>query len=89
MTTYTMSEARANLGEVVRKARYGREVVELTEHGRPAAVVISPETLAYYQSLEDAKDLAEADRITAEGQATVPHAEVAARFGLTPDGRPL
>ena len=35
MTTYTMSEARANLGEVVRKARYGNEIVELTEHGRP------------------------------------------------------
>jgi prevent-host-death family protein len=89
MTTYTMSEARANLGEVVRKARYGREVVELTEHGRPAAVVISPEMLAYYQSLEDAKDLAEAERITADRQVTVPHAEVAARFGLGPDGRPL
>lgn len=88
MTTYTMSEARANLGEVVRKARYGHEIVELTEHGRPAAVVISPETLAYYQSLEDAQDLAEAERVTAERRATVPHAEVAARFGLTPDGRP-
>lgn len=89
MTTYTMSEARANLGEVVRKARYGREVVELTEHGRPAAVVISPEMLAYYQGLEDARDLAEAERITAEGERTIPHAQVAARFGLTPDGRPL
>ncbi len=89
MTTYTMSEARANLGEVVRKARYGREVVELTEHGRPAAVVISPELLEYYRSLEDTQDLAEAERITAEGRAPVPHDEVAASFGLTPDGRPL
>jgi prevent-host-death family protein len=79
MTTYTMSEARASLGEVVRKARYGRrEVVELTEHGRPAAVVIRLEMLAYYQGLEDAQDLAEAERITAEGRPTVPHEEVAA-----------
>lgn len=89
MTTYTMSEARANLGEVVRKARDGREVEELTEHGRPAAVVISLELLEYYRGLEDAQDLAEAERITAEGRATVSHDEVAARFGLTPDGRPL
>jgi prevent-host-death family protein len=89
MTTYTMSEARANLGEVVRKARYGGEVVELTEHGRPAAVVISPELLEHYRAIEDAQDLAEAERITAEGQPTVAHDEVAARFGLTPDGRPL
>lgn len=89
MTTYTLSQARAHLGEVVRKARYGREVVELTEHGEPAAVVISPELLDYYRSLEDAHDLAAAERITAEDRPTVPHAEVAARFGLAPDGRPL
>ena len=89
MTTYTLSEARANLGEVVRKARYGREVVELTDHGLPAAVVISPELLEYYRGLEDAHDLAEAERITAASRTTVPHAEVAARFGLTADGRAL
>jgi prevent-host-death family protein len=89
MATYPMSEAQADLGEVVRRARYGGEVVELTEHGRPAAVVISPELLEYYRSLEDAQDLAEAERVTAEGRQTVAHAEVAARFGLTPDGRPL
>jgi prevent-host-death family protein len=89
MTTYTLSEARAHLGKVVNKARYGGEIVELTEHGEPAAVVISPERLAYYRQLEDARDLAEAERVTAEGSTTVPHAEVAARFGLAPDGRPL
>lgn len=89
MTSYTLSQARAHLGEVVRKARYGREIVELTEHGEAAAVVISPDLLAYYRRLEDAQDLELAERITANGQPTVPHAEVAARFGLTPDGRPL
>ncbi|HEV2634667.1 MAG TPA: type II toxin-antitoxin system Phd/YefM family antitoxin [Actinocrinis sp.] len=89
MTTYTLSEARAHLGEVVRKARYGREIVELTEHGEPAAVVISPELLEYYRGLEDAHELAEVERIKAEGRMTVPHAEVAAMFGLSPDGRPL
>lgn len=47
----------------------------MTEQRR-SAVVISLEMLAYYQSLEDATDLAEADHITAEGRAKVPHAEV-------------
>lgn len=89
MTTYTLSEARAHLGKVVNRARYGGEIVELTEHGEPAAVLISPERLAYYRQLEDARDLAEAERVSAEGRATVPHAEVAAQFGLSPDGRPL
>ena len=51
--------------------------------------MISPETLAYYQGLEDARDLAEAEQITAERRPGVAHADVAARFGLTPDGRPL
>ncbi|HZU56134.1 MAG TPA: type II toxin-antitoxin system Phd/YefM family antitoxin [Actinocrinis sp.] len=89
MTTYTLSEARAHLGKVVNRARYGGEIVELTEHGEPAAVLISPERLAYYRQLEDARDLAEAERVSAQSRATVPHAEVAAQFGLAPDGRPL
>jgi prevent-host-death family protein len=89
VTTYTLSEARAHLGKVVNRARYGGEIVELTEHGEPAAVLISPERLAYYRQLEDARDLAEAERVSAEGRATVAHAEVAAQFGLSPDGRPL
>lgn len=89
MSTYTLSEARAHLGKLVNRARYGGEIVELTEHGEPAAVVISPERLAYYRRLEDARDLAEAERVTAEGRSTVAHAEVAAQFGLGPDGRPL
>ena len=89
MTTYTLSEARAHLGKVVNRARYGGEIVELTEHGEPAAVLISPERLAYYRQLEDARDLDEAERVTAEGRTTVAHAEVAAQFGLSPDGRPL
>ncbi|MBS2966262.1 type II toxin-antitoxin system Phd/YefM family antitoxin [Actinocrinis puniceicyclus] len=89
MSTYTLSEARAHLGKLVNRARYGGEIVELTEHGEPAAVVISPERLAYYRELEDARDLAEAERVTAEGRRAVPHAEVAAQFGLRPDGRPL
>jgi prevent-host-death family protein len=85
----TLSEARAHLGEVVRKARYSRGIVELTEHGEPAAEVIGPEMLEFFLALRDAADLAEAARITAEGRPTVPHAEVAARFGLTSDGRRL
>ncbi|MEY9935157.1 prevent-host-death family protein [Catenulispora sp. GP43] len=86
--TYTVTEARAHLGEVVNKARHGGRVIEITQHGKPAAFVISPELLAYYQTLEDEYDIAEAHRIKADGEPSVPHAEVAARFGLKPDGRP-
>lgn len=87
--TYTVTEARAHLGEVVNKARHGGKVIEITQHGKPAAFVISPELLDYYRHLEDEYDLAEANRIKADGQPLIPHAEVAAQFGLRPDGRPL
>jgi prevent-host-death family protein len=86
--TYTVTEARAHLGEVVSKARHGGKVIEITQHGKPAAFVISPELLAYYRELEDEYDIAEANQAKAESRALVPHAEVAARFGLKPDGRP-
>ena len=51
--TYTVTEARAHLGEVVNKARHGGHVIEITQHGKPAAFVMSPELLAYYRQLED------------------------------------
>jgi prevent-host-death family protein len=87
--TYTVTEARAHLGEVVNKAQYANEVIELTQHGKIAAVVISTDLLAYFRQLEDEHDIAEADRILASDGAPIPHAEVAARFGLTPEGLPL
>jgi len=87
--TYTVTEARAHLGEVVNKARHGGKVIEITQHGKPAAFVISPELLDYYRHLEDEYDLAEALRIKAQGLPLIPHAEVMAQFGLRPDGRPL
>jgi prevent-host-death family protein len=86
--TYTVTEARAHLGEVVNKARHGGKVIEITQHGKPAAFVISPELLAYYRELEDEYELAEAEQAKADSRPFVTHAELAARFGLTPDGRP-
>lgn len=87
--TYTVTEARAHLGEVVNKALHGGKVIEITQHGKSAAFVISPELMAYYQALEDEFDIAEANRVKAEGGPSIPHAEVMAQFGLNPDGRPL
>jgi len=46
-----------------------------------------PPTAAFAQ-LEDQRDIAEADRVLASGGTPIPHAEVADRFGLTPEGLP-
>jgi prevent-host-death family protein len=71
MSTYTMTDAARRTAELVNEARYGREPVLITDHGKPAAVVISPEMMARYQALEDAADLAEIEVIKARGPVFV------------------
>jgi prevent-host-death family protein len=44
MTTWTVSEARAALPEIIERVAGGEEVV-LTRHGQAVAVVVRPDTL--------------------------------------------
>jgi prevent-host-death family protein len=71
MATYTMTDATRRTAELVNEARYGGQPVVITDHGKPAAVVISPEAMARYQALEDAADLAEIEAIKARGPVWV------------------
>lgn len=71
MSTYTMTDATRRTAELVNEARYGGEPVVITDHGKPAAIVISPEAMARYQALEDAADLAEIEAIKANGPVWV------------------
>lgn len=75
MATYTMTEAARNTKELVNRVRYGHEQVTITDHGKLAAVVISPEALKRYQALEEAADLAEIAAITDRGPQWVPAEE--------------
>ncbi|UGY93305.1 type II toxin-antitoxin system Phd/YefM family antitoxin [Streptomyces gobiensis] len=54
--TYSMTEARANFGTLVRRAAHSRERVAITDHGHIAAILINPQELA---DLEDSLALAE------------------------------
>lgn len=67
MSTYTMTEANKKTAEMVNEARYTNQPVLITDHGKPAAVLISPGLLARYQALEDAADQAVIDAIEARG----------------------
>jgi prevent-host-death family protein len=67
MVTYTMTQATKQTAEMVNEARYTNQPVMITDHGKPAAVVISPNLLAHYQALEDAADLAVIEEIKAGG----------------------
>ena len=75
---YPLTSARSRLGELVNRARFGRERVILTEHGTPVAALISVDELAELQATADAADVATAARVKAAGQAGIPHEEVMA-----------
>lgn len=55
MATEPLAEARAHLGEVVDRARHGGQATVLTDHGKPAAVVISHQAYVEYQQLRAAE----------------------------------
>jgi hypothetical protein len=48
--------------------------------------VIPVELLDHFQALEDARDLATVEESKAQATRRASHAEVAAHFGLDPDG---
>lgn len=75
---YTLTNARSRFGELVNRARFGRERVILTEHGTPVAVIISVEELAELQAAVDAADIAAAAAVKATGEAGIPHEQAMA-----------
>lgn len=83
MTEITISAARAQLGDLVRRAAHSRETIALTDHGHVAALLVSPHVI---EDLEDALALSEYERRKAEGTLGegVPHEEVGRMLGLRP-----
>jgi len=77
---YPLTSARSRLGELVNRARFGRERVILTEHGTPVAALISVDELAELQATADAVDIAAAARVKAEGHLGIPHEDVMSMF---------
>jgi prevent-host-death family protein len=72
--------ARGRFGALVRRAAHGRERITITDHGSPAAVLMSSTEL---EDLEDALALAESKlREATGGSQRVPHEQVRARLGL-------
>ena len=78
--TVNATEARANLGEILARARYGGRRFVIQQRGDPAAVVIGyedfQELMALLEDLEDVRDMLES-----EGEATRPLREYLAERG--------
>ena len=73
--TYPLTQASSRLGELVSRARFGRERLTITEHGRPVAVIISVDDLEELQRAQDAADLALCRQVRAEPGAGMAHEE--------------
>ena len=80
MIEVTVSEMREHLADLLGKVQHSGEDVTIVKHGKPVAVMISVEAMAYYEALEDA----ELSKMVAEIYAdpgydpkdVVPHEEV-------------
>jgi antitoxin (DNA-binding transcriptional repressor) of toxin-antitoxin stability system len=84
VNTWTVSEARGELPQILAKVAHGEEVT-LTKHGRPIAVIVRPDTLrarragdalAYFLARLDLRPV---DQATAELAVVI-----GARYGLKP-----
>ncbi|MCI0688317.1 MAG: type II toxin-antitoxin system Phd/YefM family antitoxin [Sporichthyaceae bacterium] len=71
-----LTTARNTLGELVNRARFGRERVVISEHGTPVAAIISVAELEELQATQDAADLRSASAAKAAGGAWIPHDRV-------------
>jgi antitoxin YefM len=88
MTTVPLSEAKDTLSALVEAAQSTHDIVTITRHGRPAAVLMSADDL---ESLQETvfwlsqpgvrEDVASADAALADGSA-ISGAELRAELGL-------
>ncbi|MET9391321.1 type II toxin-antitoxin system Phd/YefM family antitoxin [Streptomyces sp. NPDC006624] len=83
MIEITISSARSQLGDLVRRAAHSRETIAITDHGHVAALLVSPQVI---EDLEDALAVADYQRRKAEGTLGegVSHEEVGRMLGLRP-----
>jgi prevent-host-death family protein len=88
MTTVPLSEAKDRLSGLVEEAETTHEIITITKHGRPAAVLMAVddldslhETLYWLARPKIRESLAEGEREFAAGETTS-GAKLRAEFGL-------
>ncbi len=71
--SYSLTSARAHLGELVSRARYSHRPVAITEHGKPSVAIINIDDLV---DLEDRAALAAHYAARLAGRGGVPLADL-------------
>jgi prevent-host-death family protein len=89
MIVKTVSEARAELSDLLGKVQHGAEQVTILRNGKPVAVIVSIEDYEFMESAEDAlwvKRIAETEAEPGHDRNdTVPHDEVWAKIARDTD----
>ncbi|MQA95623.1 MAG: type II toxin-antitoxin system prevent-host-death family antitoxin [Streptosporangiales bacterium] len=102
MEEIPVTQARAELADLVNRVAYSGDRIVLTRHGRPLAVLLSPAELERLDAATEAERVPEEDRplhrsgLTAPPPAPMPQIaeptrpsyEIAARHDSGPHGRP-
>ena len=90
MKTLPLSEAKDKLSGLVEEAESTHEIITITRHGRPAAVLMAAdyleslhETLFWLSQAGLGESIANAEREHAAGETTIGE-DVRAEFGLPP-----
>jgi prevent-host-death family protein len=71
MIAVNATEARNNFLELINRAGYGQERIQIERHGKPVAVIISCEDLARLEALEDAIESAALKKAMAESEGLI------------------
>lgn len=94
MTVMPFTDARNRLSELIEDVERTHERVEITRHGRPVAVLVSPDDLAVLEETLDVLSSAEAMRQLAESRSAIAAGDVldadqlaALMSGSTPSDR--
>jgi antitoxin YefM len=76
MTVMPFTDARNRLSELIEEVERTHERIEITRHGRPVAVLISPDDLAALEETLDVLSSPEAMRQLAESRAAIAAGDV-------------
>lgn len=71
MNSVNATEARNNFLELINRAGYGKERIQIERHGKPVAAIISCEDLARLEALEDAIESAALKKAMAESEGLI------------------
>jgi prevent-host-death family protein len=76
MTVMPLTDARNRLSELIEEVERTHERVEITRHGRPVAIIVSPDDLAALEETLDVLSSPEAMRQLAESRAAITAGDV-------------